>query len=197
MKNLTRFIKTTLAGGFFVVLPVVLIGLLLVETVNILVGLVRPVAELFPVEELGGIGMARIVAVFFLLTFCFIVGLLMRTRLGMQLGRSFERRLLMPIPGYQLIKSISQRFAGADAEHFAPCLVSSDGKFVIGFAVDEHENGLVTVFVPWAPTPAAGTLEIVPKDRLRPLDASMGEVLDSFFHYGVGSEKLLGRIRRD
>lgn len=197
MKNLARFIKTTLAGGFFVILPAVLIGLLVAETIGIFVGLVQPVAELFPVEELGGIGIAKIVAVVTLLACCFVVGLLMRTRRGTRLGRAFEQRFLMPIPGYQLLKSISQRFAGADDERFVPCLVSSNGRYLIGFAMDEHDNGLVTVFLPRAPTPTAGSLEIVPKESVRHLDASMGEVLDSFFHYGIGSGTLLGRIERD
>ena len=48
MKQQTNFLKTTIAGGFFVLLPIVLIILVLAEVFGIVLGLVEPIADLFP-----------------------------------------------------------------------------------------------------------------------------------------------------
>jgi hypothetical protein len=37
-------------------------------------------------------------------------------------------------------------------------LADINGAWVLGFIIEEHANGLRTIFVPRAPTPAAGNL---------------------------------------
>ena len=45
MKRTLEFFKTTIAGGFFVILPIVLIWLVLGETIEMLGALVDPIAQ--------------------------------------------------------------------------------------------------------------------------------------------------------
>ena len=45
MKSFADFVKTTVAGGFFVVLPIFLVWLILGETVDFLMALASPIAE--------------------------------------------------------------------------------------------------------------------------------------------------------
>jgi len=62
---------------------------------------------------------------------------------------------------------------------------------VLAFIVEEHDSGDVTVFVPAAPTPAMGTIHILPRERIRKLDASMAEIANCLADYGIGVGKLL------
>jgi len=48
MKQLLEFLKTTAMGGLFVLLPVLLLYLLLVEALDLIVALATPIADLFP-----------------------------------------------------------------------------------------------------------------------------------------------------
>jgi uncharacterized membrane protein len=193
VKTILSFLKATIAGGFFVLLPVVLLWLILTEIVDLAIAMLQPVAGLLPVETIGGIGLTRIVAVLMILLVCLVTGLLMKTRLARTIGGWFEKTLLGQIPGYTLIKGLTQRFAGAaTGSQFAPALVNVDSGFQeVAFIVEEHSSGAVTVFVPFAPMPNIGTVRVVSRDRLQRVDASMGTVVNSLMQWGVGSQALL------
>ncbi len=55
MKGFADFLKTTIAGGFFVLLPIVLVVLITQETITLASDLIGPIAEQLPVEEVGGV----------------------------------------------------------------------------------------------------------------------------------------------
>ena len=48
MNNVTKFPKTSLSGGFFVLMPLVMFYLLVDEMIELLVALATPIADLFP-----------------------------------------------------------------------------------------------------------------------------------------------------
>ena len=57
--------------------------------------------------------------------------------------------------------------------------------------VEELGDGNVTVFLPLAPTPGVGVLQIVPAARVEPLESSMTDALGWVLNWGVGTEQLL------
>jgi uncharacterized membrane protein len=188
-----RFIKATIAGGFFVLLPVVLIWLILVEVMDISVALVTPFAELLPVDQLGGVAIARIVAVVAILLVCFVTGAIMETRLGAAIGGWFRRVILERIPGYTLIRSLTMRFSGsAEGTQFAPAMIeTSPGVQEIAFIIEEHDDGGSTVFVPLAPTPTIGSVRHVDRKHVERLHASMGTVVNCVMQWGVGANEII------
>ena len=48
MKNIMEFLKTSLIGGLFVLLPLILFYLLLSQILQLVVVLATPIADLFP-----------------------------------------------------------------------------------------------------------------------------------------------------
>lgn len=193
MRGLVDFIKTTIVGGFFVVLPVVLIVFLLGQAVAALVGVVAPLADELPVRELGGIGVATLLAILVVLALCFITGLLVRTRIGTLVRDWLEGRLLNRLPGYTIIRNLTHRFSGEEGTEFAPALVDLYGANTQALAliVEEHQDGSYTVFVPLAPTPTVGQVHLVPPERVRRVNAPLGTVLNSVMQWGVESNKFL------
>lgn len=193
MRQFVEFMKTTIMGGFFVALPVVLVILVLDEMISIVRGLILPFAELLPVEQIGCIAVAKVIAVLFILVFCFLMGLLMRTRIGTLAGEWLEKVLLTRLPAYGIIKGLTQRMAGGlEGAQFAPAVVDlygSDAR-VPAMIVDEHDDGHLTVFVPLSPTPTIGQVYKLPNERVQATQASLPEVLDGMMRWGIDSRKL-------
>ena len=192
MKTVMQFVKATIAGGFFVLLPVVLIWLILVEIVDLAVGLVTPFAEALPVDELGGVAIARVVAVAAILLVCFLTGAVLQTGIGTAIGGWFRRTILERVPGYTLIRSLTLRFSGtAEGVEFAPAMIeTSPGVQEIAFIIEEHDNGSSTVFFPLAPTPTIGSVRHVDRAHVTRLNASMGSVVNCVMQWGIGADEI-------
>ena len=181
MKRTLEFAKTTIAGGFFVILPIVLIVMVLDETIGLLAALVDPIAQQLPIEELGGIAISRILSLVLILALCFLTGLVMRTRPGIAVRAFVEGALLERIPGYSVIRSLTSRFEGAagDTSTFAPALVTTaPGTRELAFIVDEHDDGEVTVFFPLSPMATVGSIRFDSRDRVQAVAAPMGAAVN-------------------
>ena len=192
MKRALEFLKTTIAGGFFVILPIVLVVMVIDETVGLLAALVDPIAQQLPIDEVGGIAVSRILSLLLILALCFATGLVMRTRAGMAIRAFVDGAILDRIPGYSLIRSLTSRFEGAsdDTSTFAPALVTTaPGTRELAFIVDEHDDE-VTIFLPLSPMATVGSIRFVSRARVQPVEASMGAAVNCLMHWGLGSHEL-------
>jgi uncharacterized membrane protein len=192
VKALLNFAKTTIIGGFFIVLPAAILLFVIGKGVAVLVAAVAPIVEDMTIREIGGIGVATLLSILLLLALCFVTGLLVRTRLGRLAGGWVEGKILQRIPGYGMIRNLTQRFTGMDGTEFAPALVDLHGTGTRSpaFIVEEHEDGGYTIFMPLAPTPTIGQVHFVPRERVTRIDAPFGEAVNTFVRWGVGSGKL-------
>jgi len=57
--------------------------------------------------------------------------------------------------------------------------------------MEEHDNGLLTVFVPSTPVLTVGNLYIVEPERVTRLTAGASEVADCISQWGMGSKKII------
>ena len=195
MKRILSFLASAIGAGFFVLLPVVLVVFIVLETVDVLAGLVTPITEMLPIDELGGFGIATVVAFLLVLLILLLVGMVMKSRLGHDLWHAFENKVFKPLPGYTLVKSLTQRFAGDSLdERFAPAVVTlTEGVETVAFIVETYEDGSRTVMVPFAPTPTIGNIYHVAGDKVREVDASTGYAVNTVMQWGLDSRKLFER----
>ena len=122
---------------------------------------------------------------------CFFFGLLVRTAVGQSFGSWVEEKILNLLPGYQLIKKVSLQFAGgSEAAHWTPVLIKIGESRQIGFLVEEHSSGEVTVFIPAAPAVSVGAVHMVKGELVEKLDVSMRKVVDCITQLGIGSSAL-------
>lgn len=192
MQSLYRFVKTTLVGGLVVLVPVAVCAYIIAAVVKAVLRGLAPVAALLPAQSPEGIGLMSLIAIALVVALCFLFGLLVRTRGGQALGGWVERRLFNLLPGYELIKKITQQFAGTGEETLGtPVAVRLGDSQQIGFLVEDHGSGEVTVFVPAAPTLTFGTVHIIPADRVEKLSAKLPQVIDCITKVGFGSSRLL------
>ena len=123
--------------------------------------------------------------------FCLIAGLIVRTAAGLRAKNAFERSVLEKIPGYALVRGLAERVSGEEGEGaFQPALVEVEDALSPGFIIEELEDGRYTVLVPSVPTPAAGALFILPRERVHPLDVPFTQAVKVISKWGAGAGAL-------
>ena len=187
MKGLAELTKTTLIGGLLVVLPAYLSILLLAKSLSALLSLLSPVTAAIP----AGAQFRQLIAIVIMVVVCFVAGILVRTGPGLRAKNAFERSVLEKIPGYPLVRGLTERVSGDESEGaFRPALVEIEEALAPGFIIEELEDGRYTVLVPSVPTPAAGSLLIVARERVHPLDVPFTQAVKVISKWGAGAGAL-------
>jgi len=194
MKQLLEFLKTTAMGGLFVLLPILLLYLLISEALDLIVAVATPIADLFPKGTFEKVEFPVIVGLVLILGVSFLIGLGLRSEKGRGLGRWIERTVLDRLPAYNALKRLTTGFAeaGKDGAFRVAVLTSSDGERELGYVIEDHGDGHSTVLLPWAPAAFAGSVKIVDRDRVKVLEANLGDVSRVLGHWGVDVRDLLG-----
>jgi uncharacterized membrane protein len=192
MKFAREFVTTALIGGALVVLPLYLAVLLLLKGMQAVAGLVRPIAGLLP----QWMPAENMLALLLVLIVCFVVGLAVRTRVGRSIRGRMEVSVFGKIPGYTMIRGLTQRIAGDTSENvWKTALVEIEDALVPAFIIEEHEDGRFTVFVPSVPTPFAGAVYILNATRVHPIDVPFAQALQSISKWGSGSKNLVAAMK--
>lgn len=193
MSYIRAFIINAVVGGVLVLLPIYLAVLLLLKGMKTVVDLVRPIAALLP-EWLPAEDVLALLAV---LIVCFLVGAAVRTRAGRVVRERMEMGFFGRIPGYALFRSLTQRLAGeGDEIAWKPVLAEIEDALVPGFIVEELVDGRFTVFVPSVPTPFAGAVYILSRERVHLVDIPFTRAIQSVSRWGAGSGELVAAMRK-
>jgi uncharacterized membrane protein len=184
MKALVEFLKTTLIGGLLIVVPVYLTVLLLTKALKGMVALLGPIVALLP-ERVHHL--RQFIAIALVVLVWFMLGLIARTGVGRRVIDVFERRVLERMPGFAMLRSVVRRVSGtAEDAQFQPVLVQTDEETLTpGFIVEELDGDRLVVLVPSVPTPAAGSLYILPRKRVHWVDAPVTEAIGVITRWGA------------
>ena len=192
MQRIAEFTKTTLIGGVLVVLPIYVSALLLVKTLSGIVALLSPVNAQLSADA----QFRRIIAFLIVVLVCFVAGLIVRTGTGLRAKNAFERMLLDKIPGYTLLRGLAGRLAGENkSEMFTVALAEIEEALVPAFIVEELDDGRYVIFVPSVPTPAAGAIYIIARERVHLVDVSFTKAVSVISKWGAGAGDLIKALR--
>ena len=191
MKKFGEFVVRALVAGLLILVPFYLAVLLLLKATQSVVALVKPFAMLlpdwFPAEHFLSLLLVLIV--------CFLVGVAVRTPTGRAIRERIEKTLFERLPGYALLRSLTQRLAGQGEENvWKPALVEIEDALVPAFIIEELEDGRFTIFVPSVPTPFAGAVYILTRERVHPLDIPFTQAVQSVSRWGSGSKELVAAM---
>ena len=106
MKTIVLFIRTTLTGGIIFLLPFVLLLMLFTKALAIILKISTPISKRLP-DLILGLDGSILVAIFLLILICFLSGLLFRSLRVKKWVGILEENLMVYMPGYSLLKSIS------------------------------------------------------------------------------------------
>lgn len=193
MNNLLSFSIGRIVAGFLVVAPVYLACLLLFKAMKTILDLMAPLVKVLP----KSVPAENLIALILLLVICFFVGLGVRTRMGRTVKNRLDRSLFQKIPGYSLLRSLTQQLAGeTQNEAWDAALIEIEDALVPGFIIEELVDGRFTVFVPSVPTPMAGAVYVLTPDRVHRLDVPFTQAIATITRWGSGCQNLVAAMKQ-
>jgi uncharacterized membrane protein len=188
------FFTGALINGLLIVVPVYLALLVLLKAMQSLVGVVRPIAALLP----DWVPAEDLLALLLVLILCFLVGVAVRTPIGRAARERVEKSLFQRIPGYAVFRGLAQQLSGESRDSaWKPALVEIEDALVPGFIIEELEDGQLTVFVPSIPTPLAGAVYILRRERVHALDIPFTSAIQVVSKWGSGSKALVAAMKTE
>lgn len=185
-----KTVKTIVVGGLIFLVPFAVALLVLGKVYGIALRLAEPLDGLIPIEAVGGVALANILAWVIILLACFLAGIVATRTWGQKLYGKIDEWLLNLIPRYGFIKSMTESIGGQLDSTLQPVLVRFDDLSQIAFEVERGPGDLVTVYLPGSPDPWSGSVAQVTSDRVDPLAADFATVVQSLRKIGRGSSGL-------
>lgn len=193
------FIRKSLVGGLVILLPLAVIGFFFRWIYGIVTDITSPVATLF-IRSWGWPQYAAdLIGIVVLVTFCFLLGNLVTTRLGGWLWQRTEDGVMARLPGYRAVREVvAQLLGNSEDSPFARGEVARIWLYgrdidvsVLGLITSRFSDGNVSVFVPTGPNPTTGFIYIVSMSvvTLCP-DIKVEQMMKVVVACGAGSNRL-------
>ena len=165
-----KLMRTTIIGGIIFLIPVAILVAVIGRGLKISGAIANPVADVLPVDMIGGVAVAHVFPIVLLVVICFLAGLLARLALA---RRAVDTLEAMCSPGSCLRAAEDQ-----DPEHAEPRRHRGDVRRrralrrpVADRLRDRADRGRQgRVFQPGSPDPWSGAVCIAEEDRVRALD---------------------------
>lgn len=192
MRNSINLLKTAIVKGFFSLLPVLLILLILDETFVLISDVLGPFAGDSQGIRFLGMSLTSWLVLLGIPLLFMTVGFISQTKVGARIGMWFDENIMSHMPGYRLLKSVSEQFGGSGQEILlSPALFRTDmDTWMFAFILDEWPGEYYSLFVPTAPTPMMGTVQYVKKERVRKVDIPPAKLIDNLMKWGIDSKSM-------
>jgi uncharacterized membrane protein len=192
MKALTRFVRTTILGRVFFLIPIVVLTVILAKALEYANKVLQGLAvHILTASELGAAA-ATAMSVVIIALVCFLAGLIARTVTAQKLINGLEASILSKVPAYEYLKQEGASALGVATMTEQPVvLVETEIGWQIGVQTEASRGGFATVFLPGAPNPHSGAIYFVPADRIRVADVKLVAALNCIRRCGMGAPALL------
>jgi uncharacterized membrane protein len=193
MKPILSFIRATLIGGIFFLLPIYLIFTLLYKIHLAAAKILAPLNHFLP-DHILGMNAGKLVAAFGLVMICFLAGILFRISFIKRSIHYLEDHVLSHLPGYALLKSkTSDTFGEKIDDYLSTVLVEEKHSWKLGLLIEEKDH-LCTVYFPNAPGNDNGEVVTVSSLTIKKLSLPTKEALLMLKNFGRGSIQLIKEI---
>jgi uncharacterized membrane protein len=192
-----KLIRTTFIGGIVFLIPIAIFVAVIGQGLKIADKAAKPVAAVLPVNMVGGVAVAEVLAIVLLLLICFLAGLLARLALARKAVDALEANVLSRLPAYALLKTKTQSMLSPDdIEGMSVVVMRFDDAWQIGFEIERIEGGKVVLFLPGSPDPWSGSVCIAEENRVTLLDLPVAAAAQLVRRLGRGANEALGdRLR--
>lgn len=191
MKQSMRFILRTIIAGVLFLGPVLVLIVVIGHAIKAIGRVLGPVASSLPIKPMFGLAVPEIAAAILLIILGFMAGLMAQTAIARQIRKTVEQLILSKVPGYTLFKAVAEGTLGETASTLKVALANIDDAWLMAFIVEQHVDGMLTVFVPSAPTPTAGSIYFLKEEQVKRIDVPVSAAIKCIMQLGVGSRALL------
>jgi uncharacterized membrane protein len=189
---MNNFLKTAIIGGVAFVIPFIIVVVLLLKAMKIMMVIAAPLDSLIPIDTIGGVALANILALILVIIICFLAGLAAKSLYAKRIHESIDSKLRLFIPGYAFLKEMTGGLEeDSEDKHMIPVIAKLDDSAQIGFEVDRLESGLVVVYLPGAPNPWSGSVVLMTEDRIEKLNLKFTAVTKVMKRIGIGSAEAM------
>lgn len=186
-----NFIKTTIIGGVVFLVPLVFLIFILGKAINFMMIIATPLADWLPVDTIGGVALANLLAVLAVIVVSFIAGLVARHTMASGMVKKLESKVLIKIPGYTMIKGIKSGFDTSESAAMRPIAVQLGSAERIALEVEQLPDGRSMVYIPSAPSAWSGITQILPADQITYLDVPVTKIIELTEKFGHGADDVL------
>lgn len=187
----TRFVLTTVIGGVVFLIPVVFLGVIITKAAGFMMVIAKPMAAWLPIDTLGGVALANIIAFAAVIAVCFLAGIVARHALAGAFVKNLESKVLVNVPGYMMVKTLVNGFDESKAEGLRPVALKLGSAERIGFEIQKLEDGRSMVYIPSVPSPWSGITQVLPPEQVTYLDVPISKVIEATENFGYGVDSLL------
>ena len=192
MKKTFGFLKTTVLGGLVVIVPLAVLIIVLLEILDFMLEVTGKLVELLPFEFLTNPAVVIGLALLTIVALCFLTGLLLLTSTGAAIKHRVDVFLEEKVPLYGMLQAITRQFVGIDDKQLTPAEIDlhGSGTRVLGFIVEQLEDGRYCVYVPDSPVLTVGRTYIVEEHQLVRLPGSTRAAVDAITQWGAGARQI-------
>lgn len=176
--------------GLLLTLPIIFIIFILSTAFDYIEMLFRPIYAFLPETPVFGLTVKNLLTVVLFVIIVFFLGLFSGTKPGQWIFKKAE----MYVPGFSLLKNFLSDDSNIGNKKIKSCLARIDEAWLFGFIIEEHDNGLITVFITGAPSPTSGTIYFLKEDQIRRLTVPSSEIVKKIMQLGYGSKDIIDSV---
>jgi uncharacterized membrane protein len=185
------FIKTTVIGGLIFLVPLMFLMFMLGKALGFMMVIAEPLADWIPIDTVGGVALANLLAILAVIVVSFIAGLVARHSMAAGFVKKLETKVLMNVPGYSMIKGIKSGFDSSETGGMKPVALQLGSAERIALEIEKLPDGRSMVYIPSAPSTWSGVTQILPAEQITYLDVPITKVMELTERYGFGVDSIL------
>ena len=188
-----RSLSSAALAGVLALLPIGLLVFVVWEAIDIVIGVLEPVAMSFGLGQVLIDPFDKIVAGIVVLVICIVLGLIVQTRVGGAISRFIGESVTRRLPFVSEFTNLARSVAGVRSQKYQLAVADVFGADVsmLSLLIEEERDGYCTLFVPFTPVGTMGVSVVVPADRVRLIEGGMGRALRICSGFGSGTLKSL------
>lgn len=188
MKALLKNARNVAVAGFFFLLPVFVIFIVVTKAWTSLSSVGTAIAGVFGMKSILGLRAASVSTGLVLVAICYLCGLLVRFSFVAAFSRSIGSFLSKYIPGYETYKAMAEEKLQNKVQilPYQTVLIKRGAYQQPGYIVEENDKGDCVVFLPHVNL-ITGYVVIAPRDQVQVLTCvTANELQDSLKQMGKG-----------
>jgi uncharacterized membrane protein len=181
MKTFLINLRNVAVAGFFFLLPVIVVLVIVTKAFGALTSVGAKLAAMFGMKTIVGLASTSVFTGLVMIAICLACGLLVRVTFVSAVGNAVEAWLAKYIPGYATYKAVAEE----KLQHkvrllpYQAALIKVGDHWRPAYVVEQDRDGNSVVFVPEAPDTSRGNVFLAGRDQLTLLSSLTANQLDA------------------
>ena len=181
MKTFLLNLRNVAVAGFFFLLPVIVVLIIVTKAFGALTSVGAKLAAMFGLKTIVGLTSTSVFTGVLLVAICLACGLLVRVAFVSAVGNAVEAWLAQYIPGYATYKAMAEE----KLQHkvrllpYQAALIKLGDHWRPAYVVEQDRDGNSVVFVPEAPDTSRGKVFLAGRDQVTLLSSLTANQLDA------------------